>query len=92
MSKEKHVTFTPGPCRAIKSNQTKRGVLSMNDTKEKELEELKDAIDYLTNIANLESDTRYCVDVLIKEIVQILEDAKYNNFYEEIRNMRAEEV
>ena len=35
MSKEKHVTFTPGPCRAIKSNQTKRGVLSMNDTKEK---------------------------------------------------------
>ena len=45
----------------------------MNDTKEKELEELEDAIDYLTNIANLESDTRYCVDVLIKEIAKLRE-------------------
>lgn len=26
----------------------------------------------------------------VKGIMQILEDAKYNNFYEEIRNMRAE--
>ena len=28
----------------------------------------------------------------IKGIVQILIDAKYNDFYEEIENMRAEEV
>ena len=28
----------------------------------------------------------------MKGIVQILQDAKYNDFYEEIENMRAEEV
>ena len=44
----------------------------MNDTKG-ETDELKDAIDYLQHIANLESDARYCVDVLIKEIAKLRE-------------------
>lgn len=30
------------------------------------MEELESAIEYLTEVANLNSDTRYCVDVLIK--------------------------
>jgi len=48
-----------------------KGIL-METTKE-ETEELKDAIGYLQHIANLESDTRYCVDVLIKQITKLRE-------------------
>ena len=44
----------------------------METTKE-ETEELKDAIGYLQHIANLKSDTRYCVDVLIKQITKLRE-------------------
>ena len=44
----------------------------METTKE-EAEELKDAIGYLQHIASLESDTRYCVDVLIKQIAKLRE-------------------
>ncbi len=44
----------------------------METTKE-ETEELKDAIGYLQHIANLGSDTRYCVDVLIKQITKLRE-------------------
>ena len=42
----------------------------MSDINE-ETEELKDAIGYLQHVANLESDTRYCVDILIKEIAKL---------------------
>ena len=44
----------------------------MKTTKE-ETEELKDAIGYLQHISNLGSDTRYCVDVLIKQIAKLRE-------------------
>lgn len=37
-------------------------------SQKQETEELKEAICYLQHVANLESDTRYCVDILIKEI------------------------
>jgi hypothetical protein len=36
-----------------------------------ETEELKEAINYLQHVANLESDTKYCVDILIKEIAKL---------------------
>ena len=49
----------------------KKGIL-MKTTKE-ETEELKDAIGYLQHISNLGSDTRYCVDVLIKQIAKLRE-------------------
>ena len=41
--------------------------------KTKEEIELEDAIDYLKNCANLNSDAEYCVDVLIKQLTQLRE-------------------
>ena len=54
-----------------KKEDLKRNI-NMETTKE-ETEELKDAIGYLQHIASLESDTRYCVDVLIKQITKLRE-------------------
>ena len=42
-------------------------------SEKQETEELKEAICYLQHVANLESDTRYCVDILIKEIAKLRE-------------------